>query len=1114
MKLTEILEKRISNSSYDKAVVKWLSETADDIIRKSSAHLVYVRNALDEFDIHSAEHSKKVLEIMEDLLGSNAEKLSSYDLFSLIAVAYLHDCGMAVSDYEVNVMKLVENDNFDGKKVLKKAEAINFIKNNKKAIFPTERDAENIKNWLFYPGSEQKLNEYYAQLLIDYQSFRNGKKDLIKKFKDHPDKINKELRLELIRRTHADRAETYIRTWSDKEIADFIDNQAMGEELFGNIAMACKAHGEDVRYIKENLDKSAGYLESETSNLQFVAMMLRIGDLVHFDYDRAPVVLRALHHFESDYSYEQWRIKTDSGVNFTTKNGTISCKAYCKKPKDYYNLSYYVDYIDNELSQYNRLRSEEDWDELYPVMLKSVDRSYLKHDKKLFTPYPNLKFTLEQNRILDLLMGAELYSDEYACLRELYQNSLDACRCQIASNKSRGTESKGKIEFGLGTDKDGNKYVYCLDNGKGMSRHIIENYLLRVGSSYYKSPEFYQSQAETGNTFTPTSQFGIGILSCFMIGDRLEITTRELGGNYESCVMENIHECFYYKTPSQEDKDAIDLSGTLIKIFLNEKYKEKLNNEHLDNIGYLLWKRANSYGDDKKQYSYLDNHLYCILDAFVEIVPKNIYLDVKFSDGETIKIFDKPQPMGKGIFTFPKDDDNKYNNERIKENSLLNLEVEYDGLRYRNYLALPKKKDSSASSNYSNLLFGRNAYCVDGIKVDNSFVKGEKLKVIGDYQLGGVLCFMGSERPQLSISREKIVKYEPYKYEEKIEMLLNELLAQAVDKVAEYISVNHVMPSSELYEKVWYSFFNRFEDIPVNIVKQHLHRDSIKDLVMPLPTSFISNQMTFGEFFGDIVDFEDYNFYKSDRLMECPGLMRKLIIHRIASSNKISFDGTNVHLKGYFPENISKSVFVPMKNKLFQGYDIVTSLYPFLSKPLPKSDNDDILFDFAEFFLRLLGRQPIEVREYRFFKHFEINIRDFIFGHRKNDNYMDICLFIIKYINSISTRLLSMNRVVFEWNNRRTHDLLTFFVPISRISKYIINRRWFGMYYNDKIIPNPESMIEGLSVVVFGYEDFYVVPNRWSRQELIDKIPDDVWNRLSHHEFYFSDGVPVRRRYP
>ena len=30
------------------------------------------------------------------------------------------------------------------------------------------------------------------------------------------------------------------------------------------------------------------YSGGETSNLQFVAMMLRIGDIVHYSYDRAP----------------------------------------------------------------------------------------------------------------------------------------------------------------------------------------------------------------------------------------------------------------------------------------------------------------------------------------------------------------------------------------------------------------------------------------------------------------------------------------------------------------------------------------------------------------------------------------------------------------------------------------------------------------------------------------------------------------------------------------------------------------------------------------------------------------------------------------------------------
>ena len=236
---------------------------------------------------------------MENLLGDDAEKLSSYDLFSLIAVAYLHDCGMAVSDAEINVMKLVENDKYDGKKVCTIEESKRIIESKRAEILKTKTDAEEIKKWLFYPGSEQKLFDYYAKLLREYQTFRNSKKTVIDKSKDH-DQTNKELRLEYIRNTHADRAEAYIKTWKEKEMANLLGNQPMGQLLFDNIAKACKAHGKDANFIKRELDKDAEYRGCESSNLQFVAMMLRIGDIVHFDYNRAPVVLRALHHFEYD----------------------------------------------------------------------------------------------------------------------------------------------------------------------------------------------------------------------------------------------------------------------------------------------------------------------------------------------------------------------------------------------------------------------------------------------------------------------------------------------------------------------------------------------------------------------------------------------------------------------------------------------------------------------------------------------------------------------------------------------------------------------------------------------------------------------------------------------
>ena len=49
-------------------------------------------------------------------------------------------------------------------------------------------------------------------------------------------------------------------------------------------------------------------------------------------------------------------------------------------------------------------------------------------------------------------MGVQLYKDEYLCIRELYQNSLDATKCIIAVNKQNGVQENLSIEFGIGEE--------------------------------------------------------------------------------------------------------------------------------------------------------------------------------------------------------------------------------------------------------------------------------------------------------------------------------------------------------------------------------------------------------------------------------------------------------------------------------------------------------------------------------------------------------------------------------------------------------------------------------------------------------------------------------------
>jgi Histidine kinase-, DNA gyrase B-, and HSP90-like ATPase len=124
-----------------------------------------------------------------------------------------------------------------------------------------------------------------------------------------------------------------------------------------------------------------------------------------------------------------------------------------------------------------------------------------------------LKFELSHDDILRLLMGERLYSDRLVSVRELLQNASDSCRYA-----SEGHPSSWDAEIKVKIDRE-NNWLDVEDNGIGMSEYIIREYFTKVGKSYYRSNEF------TGN-FIPTSEFGIGILSCFMIANRIEVDTK------------------------------------------------------------------------------------------------------------------------------------------------------------------------------------------------------------------------------------------------------------------------------------------------------------------------------------------------------------------------------------------------------------------------------------------------------------------------------------------------------------------------------------------------------------------------------------------------------------
>lgn len=117
------------------------------------------------------------------------------------------------------------------------------------------------------------------------------------------------------------------------------------------------------------------------------------------------------------------------------------------------------------------------------------------------------RFTLDQERVLNLLTGDRFYSDSSAALREAVLNAIDAVY------RRREIEPKLDPEILLEFDRP-NLRLTIRDNGDGMNRAAVAELFTRVGASASK----LSGSRSVG-------EFGIGVISYFMAGDEFQVET-------------------------------------------------------------------------------------------------------------------------------------------------------------------------------------------------------------------------------------------------------------------------------------------------------------------------------------------------------------------------------------------------------------------------------------------------------------------------------------------------------------------------------------------------------------------------------------------------------------
>ena len=117
-------------------------------------------------------------------------------------------------------------------------------------------------------------------------------------------------------------------------------------------------------------------------------------------------------------------------------------------------------------------------------------------------------FTLDQERILNLLTGDRFYSNSSAALREAVLNAIDAV------HRRRLTENglNPCITVTFNCDE---LTLLVSDNGDGMDRSAITRLFTRIGAS---AAELEAGRGSVG-------EFGIGVTSYFMAGDSFSVQT-------------------------------------------------------------------------------------------------------------------------------------------------------------------------------------------------------------------------------------------------------------------------------------------------------------------------------------------------------------------------------------------------------------------------------------------------------------------------------------------------------------------------------------------------------------------------------------------------------------
>jgi hypothetical protein len=470
----------------------------EELLQRAAAILDRVIETFPTYTLHNSTHAENVVRLMAELLGPWREKLTPLEAALLMLSAFYHDIGMVFREEERN--RLTEEPEW-------------------KTFLDTKPDAYiAMKKAGEVPPLD--IAEWYC------------------------------------RWRHADRVWVYLNRVPDELLK--WGRTSIREEL-GDLCQSHNLPAADLYELRTDFRGEA--------DLRFCAILLRLADILDFDDTRSGEAVYELlglsRHLDprQKASDTEWRKHLCSeGFRFPEKRPDgyqLGFVAGPDEPRVEHEVRVFLRVIEEEMEQCRVLLAtcSERWRTLpLPV---NIERSNIHSNGYRYGEY---RFTLDQEQIIDLLMGENLYGGPHVFVRELVQNALDTSRHRRFIERASGNpdfEPK-PIQARHWIDRDGYQWVRFDDYGMGMDEQIVRQHLLKAGSSYYRTSSFraeiLRVRDKMHQDFVPISRFGIGLLSCFIVGDRIEVSTlrRTSAGNIADPVrlsLNSLHGFFTFQTP-------------------------------------------------------------------------------------------------------------------------------------------------------------------------------------------------------------------------------------------------------------------------------------------------------------------------------------------------------------------------------------------------------------------------------------------------------------------------------------------------------------------------------------------------------------------------------------